>query len=156
SLSYVSYGVCPLCSLRRTGEVVIRGGVLGTPGGNVFSWLDRRSHFESCFVQQLNIVSKSATQDGKTSVVAERRLRTCSTQTPHTEGSMLLSKKQTVLDDATVTREMKPTDSRVTYELSTDDTLAGVPNVMPYFEDERIRCIHYHKSCGGSICCFEV
>uniref|UniRef100_A0A914ZYC1 Uncharacterized protein n=1 Tax=Parascaris univalens TaxID=6257 RepID=A0A914ZYC1_PARUN len=83
-------------------------------------------------------------------------LRTCSTQTPHTEGSMLLSKKQTVLDDATVTREMKPTDSRVTYELSTDDTLAGVPNVMPYFEDERIRCIHYHKSCGGSICCFEV
>uniref|UniRef100_A0A914ZYY5 Uncharacterized protein n=1 Tax=Parascaris univalens TaxID=6257 RepID=A0A914ZYY5_PARUN len=75
SLSYVSYGVCPLCSLRRTGEVVIRGGVLGTPGGNVFSWLDRRSHFESCFVQQLNIVSKSATQDGKTSVVAERRNR---------------------------------------------------------------------------------
>uniref|UniRef100_A0A0M3I338 Uncharacterized protein n=1 Tax=Ascaris lumbricoides TaxID=6252 RepID=A0A0M3I338_ASCLU len=50
-------------------------------------------------------------------------------------GSMLSIKKQIVLEDTQVTTEMKPTDSRVTYELSTDDTLAGVPKVMPHFED---------------------
>lgn len=65
----------------------------------------------------------------------EDELRTCSTQTMLSEGSMLSIKKQIVLEDTQVTTEMKPTDSRVTYELSTDDTLAGVPKVMPHFED---------------------